>query len=460
VGWVHCQDSKGKTEANVGFVQSIDRLAIVRPTLPMRLDLNPRQLLGNDAQVGLKIDFKLIGANNPGESGDARMNLGFGFVQKDDVSPWTIGLKVDPVAAMDWGRGEGWKRSWEGDTFRMEKEAFRFVADARTGRVVECHVRSKSGITLRMRSGPGLFDEAMQQFDAEVRAIPNAFNDREPLRSVVEFAIPAITLFLEFGADARAARRPEEVAAVRVQAKLIGHAVSDAIQTAQKNFGRRDPSRPKFWIPLAAGTRPQAFFFLSPLALRLSRDVFAEETWPWSFSRATAFLVGGKSELASGKFKKLLESPGTGPVGCLTIAAAMNYLNPSARRMFAEDGLRRLNLRSFRRDYQALLHEDAPIGKAAVRYVELLRGMPPEDLRQLARYLADGQADSPIEQALLRLVQGKDQSPREALVKLLDELWEPVLMPKVKEWLETLAQAGEVRNVRLDRHSDEIANRR
>ena len=189
---------------------------------------------------------------------------------------------------------------------------------------------------------------------------------------------------------------------------------------------------------------------LSPGALWISRDVFAEDTWPWAFSRSSAFLLAGKQDLASEGFKKLLESPGTGPVGCLSIAAAMNYLHPAARRVFADEGLLRLNLRSFRRDDQGLLQGDAPIGRVAVRYVELLREMPVDELRQLARHFAGGQTDSPLEQALLRLAQSRDQPPRVSLSKLLDELWEPVLMPKVKQWLNTLVEVGVIRSAQFE----------
>lgn len=468
VGKVHLKDSTGRVYSDFSFIYTSDRIAIARPSVPTRLEFDPQRPLWDGGGKGLILlgaTFKLSGANNPGETGDVSFQFGFPlrFNSRPDVSPLTMTLAIAPVTAMSWGHDVGWMRSWQGETLRMEKEAWRIVADSRTGRVIECFARDER-FTASLKSGRGLFDQAIQQFDKEVQAIPNAFDLQNPLQSIIDFSCQGIIdtandlSKLHNESSPQSVIAPEQLSRFCSLLRLAGRAVSHVCKPALKKPVPRDPSQPKFRIPLAVGTQIHTFFFLSPLALGLSRDVFAEETWPWSFSRATAFLVGGKQELASESFKKLLESPSTGPIGCLTIATAMTFLNPAQRRDFAVEGLSRLNLRSFRRDYQVLLHEDAPISKVAVRYVELLRDMPPDELRQLVRYLADGQADSPIEQALLRLVQDKDQPPRDALIKFLDELWEPVLMPKVKQRLEALVEIGEVRNVQLDRLPTGITN--
>ena len=165
------------------------------------------------------------------------------------------------------------------------------------------------------------------------------------------------------------------------------------------------------------------------MVLAASDVVFPRDSWPWTLTRDGAFVVG-KGQHSREEMFDLYSSAESGPICCLVAGTLNLWSDPPMARRFAEKGLKRLNVKDFRKDYRFLLRADHPIAKHVDKIVAALGELDDDDVAYLvktsrpkdAKYVAEG---------FRILRQRKGRPAIESLPEVLDAVWQKGLREAV-----------------------------
>jgi hypothetical protein len=136
---------------------------------------------------------------------------------------------------------------------------------------------------------------------------------------------------------------------------------------------------------------------------------------------------------------KLYQSEDTGPIGCLTTAWLLTYVNVDMARVFARRGLERLSVGAFRKDARLVLEGEKLAGEALLGLTRAVRGLADADVRALETVLAPELGE--MVGGFLRTIRSQtaDAEPEKVLADALDEWWNNALRARVAKALQQIA---------------------
>jgi hypothetical protein len=178
---------------------------------------------------------------------------------------------------------------------------------------------------------------------------------------------------------------------------------------------------------------------ISYVAMRFSGGMFPKHSWPATVMRELALIAAGEGKYANAELERIFNESSTGPLGCLTVARLMASAgNPMSSRLFAQQGLSRLDPEAFIRECNGLLSGDSGLAQSFDCVRRILRQMPDTELTALANALPAPEAGL-LRESAAALKASPDAAPMTVLEPALKNYWLARLQQQLRENLEKLA---------------------
>jgi hypothetical protein len=167
-----------------------------------------------------------------------------------------------------------------------------------------------------------------------------------------------------------------------------------------------------FYIPFDSSFTSLAVSF----ALETSDDLFPRNSWPWQLTRIVPLVFVGKYYDA-GDWPK-----GFGPLGHWVTAKASENFNRQMASSFAQQGLKKLELKDFQSDYRSWLDNEKLIGKGVVHFAKSIRELNESETKILAEFLL-GEHSALLTNFAGRLRQFREHPLEDVVTECLDLMW-------------------------------------
>ena len=285
----------------------------------------------------------------------------------------------------------------------------------------------------------------MAKLDKQARDDRDVYDPKAPLASFVSLIAGELILYSERAKEFTAAERQRLATVVQkltartvraVDEQFIDHRQDDEEDFHVPFDVSRDGITTQFefrndWRAVAAGSM-----------LSIAYKSFPHGSWPWTAAREAGYELLGTGGRIGEEFKRVARDNQFGPVGALAMAELIKHYSPQAAVYIANEGLGRMNREGFRKDVQLILGSDAPLARTIESSFEVIRDLPEEDIRLLARLLPPEKRPKLLQLARALRVTG-NRPMREVLAAWLDDLWVTTLRAEVAAALQKHRLAGE-----------------
>ncbi|HEV3004159.1 MAG TPA: hypothetical protein VGX78_06835 [Pirellulales bacterium] len=355
-----------------------------------------------------------------------------------------VKLAQTAVAALALAHLPHTKCSWDGGVLTVRYDDRLLRIDEATGRMLEQLSTDEEYAPwsqTRLTTLGGEFARRLQSIEAAAADLPNGADDERPLSCVCDFVCEeALAMPLE-------ARR-----AFVTLNKLVDLGLFQPIDGMMAEAFLPSRAEDEFSIPrgnLVVGEVDDITRMMrvssTAWGMPASDYLLPRDTWAWRLWRETMFRCAevGRSDCP----EKTNNGPSgdTGALGCF-VASLVARLDASARSSAAAAaaGLRRLSLKEFRRDYEALLDRKGFVGRYAWQHAEVVRGLDEQDLQWLEQATIAVECLDPAEAEVLfevaRLLRRSDQALDVTLPAVLETWWKLGLRKSVEATLKQIAR--------------------
>ncbi len=379
----------------------------------------------------LTLNFQ--GQDVPHKKENISLMFGYGFNSKTKNAP--LQIRVAPAALLYVPTEETHEMHIADKVLHIESSFASTRIDAETGRLLLSQPRAGSLVentSLKFYTEPDNFDTNWRSW-TEPRKFAAAGSVEKPVTSLVEFVVEEWNLIDPSGATAR-----------RAVLKLIG---PDLLSAVDKRYLTQNKGNTgKFNIPWEkAGIAAN----IASVVLKLEGQLLRPDSTAAEVAQGlTRTVLEEKPE----NLQRLLQAaarPDCGPLSCVVFGTLASWSTPEVGPLFGRLGLGRMSEESFQDDLNQWLDHEQLIGKAAIRVVQRVRELTPEESLALANL-----SPSPKEVKLLTEVLDEMRRPEpildpsEAAARDLQRfcagftrLWTPVLRPFIELQLRRLAAA-------------------
>ena len=382
-----------------------------------------------------------------------RMMFGFGInsdEKKGKQLPLWLDLKMEPVVFLALAHEHKPKTTIAGDVITLKSAGIDiWRINTKSGQLLEWSLLGKEGnekeespkITAAFEKGE--FDRQFAELRKSVADHANMFDPKQPFASAGKFFAsddaywPKLAAELYGSSDKAKKIGPE---ARRILCKLFAGGILRPLDAIDWNNGRDEDT--EFKLCEDSGFAKHGFVGVAAqIALSASDSVFPRDSWPWTLTRETALSIVGKGQHSREEMFDLYSSADSGPICCL-VAGTLNLWNdPPMARKFAEKGLKKLDVKDFRKDYGFLLRPDHPIAKHVDEFMAALSELDDDDVAYLVRKSKPKDAKY-VAEGFRILRQRKGRPAIESLPDVLDAIWQNGLRDRVKTALECLASGA------------------
>jgi hypothetical protein len=385
-------------------------------------------------------------------SGDVQNAFGFSAglsaTSLEDHRP-QLQLVVEPSLLLLRSRQKRFESRGEAGRIHCRAEGLEAVVEETTGRLEKLRLTDADlGIDAVIHFERAALRRQLAEYDHRLAGTPNAFDADRPWQSALVYALDEYRRFAEPGL---ATGDLESLAALR---KLLTHWTpapgrhSASSPTAGEHAllvfsvpARETGSRQEIVNSEGTSSR-RASARIEQYKLDTESDTAArpkdkskgkEESFEETMARYRAM---GNDEVDQAV--RMVRSAPTGPMALLAAACILNHCRRDSAILLAEQGLERLSLDAYRRDYMYLLgnHELKPhidsLGGA-------VRALTAPEISALARWLPSEWGQNSLRSCLLQLATEPERTVVEVLPPILDELWETALKERFAESLRSLA---------------------
>lgn len=426
-----------------------DRLAMFLPSQRSRFDMAIGDDLDRLLPVGrLRLPIAFTGVNRPGQQGQQRCSVGFGFNtrRRPDQAPLEVAMELPVAVAINAFERPEWKAEWQDGALVMSQDGARLRIDEETGQLLDAQFGDVDGRFLRMQVGEGLFDQEFARYDRASREVPNAFDVNAPWNSFCQYFVSVgvdVAKLLQTAApgvvgaaDNNATDRMQEFVEHPKLMELVTQTSSALLDGWMSDFWRSENGHPVFWIP--SEFSPQAkhpFESWAPVTMIAVDDLVGRDSWGWKAGHLAALVMLGENEAAGKELWTQLSSPKTGPLACWTNSWMLALIAPNCQKMAADVGRRRLDRSLFQRDVEGLLQQGGRLQRASECFAQQLRSFSDDELATAVQILFDENLASLLNRHRLRWIRDEELPDADLLPMLLSSFWKPLLEAKLSETL-------------------------
>lgn len=377
------------------------------------------------------LTVNLQGNDEPHQKRNVSLMFGYGVNYRAKNTP--LQVRVAPAALLYVPDGETQKMHIVGNVLQIETSKAMTTIDAETGRLLLSQFRTtdeSSEGALSFSTEPDNFDANWKEW-VEPRRFVAAGSPETPVTSLVEFVVEEWNHLDPSGAVAR-----------RAVLKLVG---PDLLSAVDKRYLIQSDNHAKnFNIPLEkAGIAAQVASVVQNLEDQLLRP---NSTAAEVAEALTRTVLEEKPE----NLQRLLQAgarPDCGPLSCVVFGTLASWSAPEAAPLFGRLGLGRMSEESFEDDLNQWLDHRQLIGQAAIRVVQRVKELTPEESAALVGLCKNPGLEKQMSEVLHEM-QGpeqnldSDEADQRDLRRFsagLTRLWIPALRPYVEFQLRRLA---------------------
>jgi hypothetical protein len=340
--------------------------------------------------------------------------------------------------------------TWEGDVLRVDYGDCCLRIDAATGRIVEflTPMMEPDEGELRFTVAQGEFERRAEEIKVAAADFPNEADAARPLSCVCKFLCDEALAWQVLADD------PDYKQGATIGGKVTDLGLFEPLDELLVAACLPAPARDEFSIPVAklAGNDEATEDFSRLLrkcalawGIPMGDRLLPRDSWAWHLWREMTlhYAQVGKSGFRPGSGVQQ-PSGGRGAVACLVISQLVPGADEANSAALASEGLKRLSLDDFRRDYSAILDRESFLGRYVWRIAEVIRGLDEEDLQWLQQLdLVESEVCTPEAKEMLfevaRLLRESNKPVEEALPRTLDTWWRLGLRGAVATTLEKMA---------------------
>lgn len=333
---------------------------------------------------------------------------------------------------------------WQGDLLTIERTNWRFVIDARTGRLLDC--AQVGGVTesqtARMFFSQGEFQRKLRELKASASGLNNFAAPRFPVSCIAAYACDEAAYW---SAAAKAGWIADFANVIR---KLVDRGLLAPFDQALLVPDSPDPKFTLAFRTFSANSKDNLPGLISGVmryrGVEFTNRLAPRGSWPWQMAREAMFVGSGKKDGLAHALDSL-DSDASGPIRCLAASLLLNAAEYETEACKAASaGVKRTSLAQFRNDYRPLLERGYYAADSLLRLAQMLRELDEAEVDSLVRGAAalgvlDHRGSQLLVEAARRLRQQPGEPVDRLLPPILDDLWRAGLQDYVEQALESAA---------------------
>ncbi len=358
-------------------------------------------------------------------------------------------IKINPVTLMHqahWLESGVDEHSYTHDDgiLHCRSEIGEMKIDSKTCRLIEARFKFKDA-SVRLNTRAGAFESAFAKVKELGAPYPNVFDSKKPISSAVSFFAMNYERSVQKSSGCGS---PDQCDSRIALSDILVKIVPPSLDAYFAEHESSEES--EFRVPIDLGSGSQEMLTnlgatLSAAVFKLTDDLFARGSWPWTLSRETVFILGGMGKYSLVELGRIYESEETGPLGYLTAAKVLSRLSPRLGGTFAAKGLSKMSVEEFRKDVRVLLEGDSKLARCLIETAEALRDLDDAE-RDALLLVFDAEQAEVIGRSIDILRKDKSIPVKEVIPGACDELWREFLQKRVEAALRKLATQYSVMN--------------
>lgn len=372
----------------------------------------------------------------------SRFNFGFQFGKSDVVSktgaatmshprlPFSLKFSIDPTAALAEVRKRREDVQLKEGILKITYSAGSVEVDAKTGRVIALHADDGERGGASLNCGPGHYQKHLAEFEQQASKARVIEARHTPVTNILHFLASSVA---EPNVGQQSPPADKLMALLtRLFKRGVFHSFDDML------LDYFDRPNDNFSIPPNVNSGKQnPLVGQFGLAATLTRMVVPHSSWTMSIGRDLVFALSTNS---MDGIQLQLADPRTGPVANLTSSFVFGLMSPQLKRAFAQKGLSRLRLDSFQSDYAPFLDDTSPLGRTLLAAAATLQEIDDTELEDFVNQLPIADADlDALTRVLCLFPSHRSEEPSQVLRFVLDEAWQPLIEPRLRDLLNLLA---------------------
>jgi len=347
--------------------------------------------------------------------------------------PFTLDTKVAAAAALREAIALDRQLVLQDGILTARTDTAHFEVDAETGRLITLRINQGPTLQQEILARKGLFREALGEFQSSLKGARTVYAGDVPLSNFLAFLTQCLP-------EPAAVANPSTQTAITLAHRLLKRGGFHALDRLFVDFF----TTPKDKFNLPGDARLAEFasrLSWHSLILPFVRQLTPPPSWTWTLAREFAFLPMASQPRKMQILEQLLATQETGPVCSLASAVLMGLHHPALKAVFARRGLTRLERHWFEQDCEPLMNAGTPVGKLAQALAQTLQEADLSELRLLTELLPlDEDERTILVEGLASLSANPQETPLEGLRRVLNELWQPLLRPRLETVLRQLSQ--------------------
>lgn len=429
-------DADSRSPLSLGILLDANRFQCCAWASNNRLDA-PVGSMGGRFTLQLK-------ASPPGSTNRYNLLVGGGFggnIHRADPSASPLQFETDllPAAFLDLTTRTNTSCTIERGTLVCSNDAMVLRADARTGRLIRV-----DGVTddpvWSVVCRRGIWGKDVAGFERRAAGMTNRYSPGRGVSSFLSLFIQESARLILAGSDLSTnvtARANMLAALIRLTPPEVYHPLDKIFDTNGPDGFNIPPDETEMALGKAIG-KDNPMAILSYVAMRFNKGMFPRHSWPDTVMRELALISAGEGKYANAELERIFNEPSTGPIGCLTVSKLLASAgSPMSSRLFAQQGLSRLDPESFIRECNGLLAGDSGIAQSFECMTRILRQMPDTELEALANALPASEA-ALLRESSAALRASPEAGPMSVLGPALRNYWESSLVQHVRNSLQTV----------------------
>jgi ankyrin repeat protein len=431
-------DIDGRSPLSLGILLDANRIQCCAWASSNRLDA-PVGSMGGRFSLQLK-------ASPPGSTNRYNLLFGGGFgtsIRRADPSASPLQFETDllPAAFLDLTTRSNTSCTIERGTLVCSNDAMVLRADARSGRLIRVDgITDDPAWSLVCRRG--IWGKDVAGFERRAAGLTNRYSPGRGVSSFLSLFVQesARLMLAEPALSTNAAARANMLAAlIRLTPPEVYHPLDKIFDTNGPAGFNIPPDETELALGKAIG-RDNPMAILSYVAMRFNKGMFPRHSWPDTVMRELALIAAGEGKYANAELERIFNEPSTGPIGCLTVSKLLASAgSPMSSRLFAQQGLSRLDPATFIRECNGLLTGDSGIAQSFECMTRILRQMPDAELEALADALPASEANL-LRESSAALKAAPKAGPMSVLGPALQHYWEASLVQHVRNSLEAISE--------------------
>ena len=379
-----------------------------------------------------KVEFALGAKSSPKEASSKR-----GETQglQSELMPLQVAINMSPSSCVLEAHRKGTQFKRDHSKLTIDGvDGVQVTIVEKTGTLIEC----KLGEMGHLRATEGRYKKRHAEINKQIASVENRYSESRPVSSTLKFLIHDLGSQLPDSVRNKIdIEWPQLAVLVRI---LDADALASVDEAVIEHFIQKTDLSP-FKLPhgnYRLGNTSQ-LAIASPFMVQAAELAFPRQSWPWTLTRESAFMLGGMSRYLREELEKYAFA--NGPLALLAAGKVTTYLGGNTTKILAHYARRQMSKKRFMDDLAPLLDQKHLCGSCVLGVAESLRKIDEDSLATFATSISTD-FDQLIVNLGARLRKTEGPLTEHKLAEAIGEAWDDGLATWVEAELQRMAPAG------------------